>query len=726
MSTFKNHAEVDHSFSAFVSSIEAVIQRLSGPGNEKDMQLIQSIKDQFIIKTNDFFRDNRKLNIGVVGQVKAGKSSFLNTLLFGGAEVLPKASTPKTATLTKIEYAEVNRIHVEYYSPEEWEAIEDNAAVDDDNEIFQTAREIIGMVTRSGLEPHAYLEQGFEEKQFDSYENLMSSLNEYVGENGRFTPIVKAVTLYMNKEELKDISIVDTPGLNDPIVSRTIRTKEFMEVCDVVFFLSQTGSFLDKSDWTLLSSQLPQKGVKKLVLVASKYDSGIRDVLKHKDEDDVFDEFEDDNTADNIPQACQIISKKLSRRARSKVIEFTNDLRRRGASPELINVLEQCQEPILVSSMCHNISSKSAEQYNAEEMNVFRALRAFSSDSDIASDLRLLSNIDRIQAIYDTVVAEKEEILSQKAKSFIPTAVEELKQRIAEIREKAEKKLSLISGSDREQLLEQQRMIENQMAGIRSEVVTVFGELYSRLETEKAEAVRELRQASKEYGTLTERTGTEVKTGSRTYSTSKWYNPFSWGKTETEYYSYDVSYSYLAVSDALDNLRTYSTEALNEVEKVFTDAIQLKEMKRKLLNVLINNFDMGSEKYDFSLFRILVEEQVKRIEYPVFKLDISEATDQLASKFNGQVRSDSQKAGLHQAMLSAVSQLFERITYQLADTVRHFKSEMSSISEQLMEGLLKDIHDEFNMLLEQLQHREQEIENYRNYIYLLTSELKQL
>jgi len=144
------------------------------------------------------------------------------------------------------------------------------------------------------------------------------------------------------------------------------------------------------------------------------------------------------------------------------------------------------------------------------------------------------------------------------------------------------------------------------------------------------------------------------------------------------------------------------------------------------LNVLINNFDMGSEKYDFSLFRILVEEQVKRIEYPVFKLDISEATDQLASKFNGQVRSDSQKAGLHQAMLSAVSQLFERITYQLADTVRHFKSEMSSISDQLMEGLLKDIHDEFNMLLEQLQHREQEIENYRNYIYLLTSELKQL
>ncbi len=103
------------------------------------------------------------------------------------------------------------------------------------------------------------------------------------------------------QKEFEGLSIVDTPGLNDPIASRTIRTKEFMEVCDVVFFLSQSGSFLDKSDWILLSSQLPQNGVKRLVLIASKYDSGVRDVLRMPtEEDDIFGE--DENTADNIPQ----------------------------------------------------------------------------------------------------------------------------------------------------------------------------------------------------------------------------------------------------------------------------------------------------------------------------------------------------------------------------------------------------------------------------------------
>ena len=103
---------------------------------------------------------NRKLNIGVVGQVKAGKSYFLNTLLFNGLEILPKASTPKTATLTKMEYSEENIIQIEYYSPEEWEVLEDNALVDFEDEIYTSAREIIEMVRKNGVEPHTYLEKG--------------------------------------------------------------------------------------------------------------------------------------------------------------------------------------------------------------------------------------------------------------------------------------------------------------------------------------------------------------------------------------------------------------------------------------------------------------------------------------------------------------------------------------------------------------------------------------
>ncbi|OMD42658.1 dynamin family protein [Paenibacillus odorifer] len=724
MITITRPVESTEDYAGFTSAVDTVARNLSAAAGEHDLQLISRLRQNFILKTTDFYRENRKLNIGVIGQVKAGKSSFLNSLLFHGVEVLPKASTPKTATLTKMEYAEQNRIHVEYYTPEEWEVLEDNAAVDSEEDIYQSAREIVSMVERSRIEPLHYLEKGVDNELFDSYEHLIAHLNDYVGEDGRFTPLVKAVTLFLNKEEFKGISIVDTPGLNDPIASRTIRTKEFMEVCDVVFFLSQTGSFLDKSDWALLSTQLPQKGVKKLVLVASKFDSGIRDVLRHKGEDDIFGDWEDDNSTDTIAGAYAIISQKLNRRAQAKVAEFVEDLRRRNSPEQLIHVIEQCKEPVFISAIAYNMSLKQPAEYNREEQNISHALQEFSTD--MTDDLNMLSNMSTIQKIYAAVVEEKTEILRQKAKGFVPTALEELKQLLEGFREKAEKQLGLLSGSDRERLLEQKRGMENQISSIRADVVMVFGELNARLEAEKSEAVRDLRQTSSEHSRLSERTGTEVKSGTRTYSTSKWYKPTSWGTSRTENYSYEVVYSYLDVADALDNLRSYSIEAMNQIEEMFSESIQLKEMKRKLLTVVVNNFDMGSEKYDPAFFRLLVEEKINGIEFPVIKLDITEATNRFVSKFSGEITSASEKTNMQNAMLSAVNALFETMSIQLSERVKVFKADMNEISGQLSASLLASVQTEFDELLQKYENRQQEIEKYRDYIYMLSDELKRL
>ena len=559
-------------FDYFIEDTRHLIERLSPQASKEDINSLEKLIENFKMKTEDFYRENRKLNIGVVGQVKAGKSSFLNALLFNGQEILPKASTPKTATLTKMEYSEKNIIKIEYYSVEEWEILEDNASIDSEDEIYTSAREIIGMVRKNGLDPIPYLEKGIEEIQFNTYDDLIANLNNYVGENGKFTPIVKAVTLYLNKEEFKGLSIVDTPGLNDPIASRTIRTKEFMEVCDVVFFLSQSGSFLDKSDWTLLSSQLPQKGVKRLVLIASKYDSGIRDILRVQDDDDIFGE--DDNTADNIPKACKIIKKKLRKRAKNKVEEFVRDLEARESSSELIEVIKQCSEPILVSVMAHNMIKKTEKEYSAEERNIYSALNNFSDD--IASDLLLLGNFDEINKIFASVVAEKEEILEKKAKSFIPTVQTELITLLSGFKSKAEKRFIILKQNDKENLLEQKNFIEGQMGNIKADISTVFGELNVKLENEKSEGIREMREVSKEYLDIKERRGEKTHRDSYTVSDSKWYNPLSWGKSHKEYTTYTEHYSYTLASDAIDNLQKYSSEAVNNIENVFYEALELK------------------------------------------------------------------------------------------------------------------------------------------------------
>ena len=675
-------------FGDFTDKVQSIISDVKGHAKEKDVDGLEKFVSNFKIKTDDFYRENRKLNIGVVGQVKAGKSSFLNTLLFDGKEILPKASTPKTATLTKMEYSEENVIQIEYYSAEEWKVLEDNAVIDLDDEVYTSAREIVELVKKKGFDPHPYFEKKTDRIKFDTYDDLIERLNDYVGEDGKYTPIIKAVTLYLNKEDFRGLSIVDTPGLNDPIPSRTIRTKEFMEVCDVVFFLSQAGSFLDKSDWNLLSSQLPQKGVKKLVLIASKYDSGIRDVLRVQDEDDIFGD--DDNTADNIPKACKIIKKKLRKRAKSKVDEFVKDLESRDSSSELIEVIKQCSDPIMVSSLVYNMTNKSQEEYTSEEKNIYSALKQFSDDME--KDLTLLGNFDEVKCLFNEVVREKEEILEAKAK------------------------IQILQNNDKNQLEEQRKIIENQIGAVKAEIATVFGELKSNIELEKSAGIRELRDISKDYLNVKERTGSITRTGS--YTTGHLW----WKKTHE--YNYEEHYSYCIAADAIENLQKYSLEASNEVEERFIEAIHIKELKRKLMNVVVNNFDLGSEKFDSQLFKIMLENTVNDIEIPVFNIDISSDMSSIAGKFNGELTSADQKNELSIALSKAISAIYDVICKKFESSVKKLKDDISEIEKKIEDTLLTNILKEFEELKAECDNKEKEITAFREYETILENEIK--
>ncbi|MFA4746802.1 dynamin family protein [Helicobacter pylori] len=75
------------------------------------------IKTEELEKTlKEMQAKDRDLKVGIIGRVKAGKSSLLNALIFEGVEVLPKAATPMTASLTILKYADTLSAEVEFYS----------------------------------------------------------------------------------------------------------------------------------------------------------------------------------------------------------------------------------------------------------------------------------------------------------------------------------------------------------------------------------------------------------------------------------------------------------------------------------------------------------------------------------------------------------------------------------------------------------------------------------
>lgn len=102
----------------FIDSVKTIFDKNNVPSVEELRKLYAEEADT-----------DRLLRIGIVGRVKAGKSSLLNSLLFGGKDILPKAATPMTAALTYLEYGERISLNVEFFTDNDIEELQKAAEV---------------------------------------------------------------------------------------------------------------------------------------------------------------------------------------------------------------------------------------------------------------------------------------------------------------------------------------------------------------------------------------------------------------------------------------------------------------------------------------------------------------------------------------------------------------------------------------------------------------------
>ncbi len=710
--------------------IQEILQKIECYALEEQIEDIKQINKNFNRKIEDFHREGRKLNIGVIGRVKAGKSSFLNTLLFDGEEVLPKAATPKTATLTKMEYADENRIVIEFYSVEEWQGIVEDAKWGDKNEITKSAKELVDMARNRGICVEDILSQGKLDKTFEQYQELVAFLNNYVGENGTYTPLVRSVIIYMNREEFKDISIVDTPGLNDPIPSRTQRTKEFIEVCDVVFFLSRAGSFLDRNDWELLCKQLPQKGVKKMVLVASQYDSGLRDVLKKEETKNFFGkqpawrtQGKSSSKATNLPDAKKLVAESLGNRMKEKIASFEAE-KDYGSHETVLKILKECERPVLISSRAQDMARKDIAMYSQEEKEDLEYWKSFISEEDMKREFASIGNFGEIEQLYLSIKEEKKRLLEEKQREFIPKLYMEIKEYLLSVQKQTELKLEYLQSNDRESLEKKQVFFESKINAIRADIAEVFGDTIEKIKTQKVEVNKSLREMSIEASKLETHTGTETHHGTHTTYKFK-LGPFKFGRQDNSY-SYTTTYTYLAASDALEQINIYGKSAANEIEEIFQGIVEMKAYRRRLLETVIRNFDASDESFDANYFRIIVQNALNSIEFPEVHIDVSRELSEIGNRFSGEVRSSSEQDRFRSLLSETVERLYSSIVQKVDTTIRDFQKAMYEIEQTLSNGILEKIATEFETIKNAIASKEKEIKEGQDYIQVLTQIISQI
>ena len=692
--------ETDKTFGAIQSMLEREenIAAQIKDYNTSDANIILKLRDELKRSWEDFSGEERKLNIAVVGRVKAGKSTFLNTLIFGGKHVLPEAFTPKTATLTKIEYAKENSLDVEFYSVDDWRAVEEQAKSSGSDEATGAAKELVQSVRNSGVDTAETLSKGHDVEKFTSDDELAGRLNRYVGEDGELTPLVKCVTLKINKPELEGISIVDTPGLNDPVISRTQRTRDFLALCDVVFFLSPATQFLDNNDVNLLKAQLPQKGVARLVLICSRFDDGLANAIY---DNDSLQETFSSTKAKLKKQAVKIFSAQIKNYERVGNNEFAK-------------ILAECQSPFFVSSVLHNMIGKNPADYNEIEDNVFNNLNYRGDlDSNIIATIGDISPVDnRLQEI----ITQKDLTLARKAKNFVPLAEKNLRSCLDDLQTATQHKYNQLANNDKAELERQQKAVAHRINTIQSQLEEYFGDIYATIERMKIDILQDLRQSSRDYSTLETKTGYDTKVISFRVSDSKWYNPFTWGNSHKEYHSYQTRYTYVDTNDALENVRNYANDAASAIENGFSRGTEISNLKRKLLTLILKNFDSADTSFDPAYFRLLTERTLNKIDLPVIKLNTDSYLNSISSRFSGELRDSYAHSQIRSLLADIISKLFDAISETFTAEIVKYKQAMDLIKDNFAEHLLTDINKEFEEIKAACADKDKNVKILQNYI----------
>ena len=237
------------------STVDSIVVKLKENGRITDGEISQ-LKNVF---------DSQNLVIGVVGKMKAGKSSLVNASIFAD-EILPAGSQPVTVTLTQISFSEDNKVEITLLTQKDIADLKEKADYNGDDALL--------------IEQSKNASQTLNSLP-DNYENLISNkscikgtlsdLEEFVSAGGKYSGLAKQVFIGINNECLKGITIIDTPGFNDPVSSRGETTCKCLSSCNVILFVHNEDGY-DQSDENLLKNQIEYAGISDMVDVFNKID----------------------------------------------------------------------------------------------------------------------------------------------------------------------------------------------------------------------------------------------------------------------------------------------------------------------------------------------------------------------------------------------------------------------------------------------------------------------
>lgn len=542
------------------------------------LQLLQRAKeygwiDDSTLKAEVKRAEEQKLTIGVIGQMKAGKSTFLNSFIFGDT-ILPAATSPMTASLSYITYGPEKKLVAEFYTPDEWAELRNTAQLPIEEGQESTAQ---GSKIKAAQELVAKAEKISQLNSFlgKTKEDSFSNLIDYVGADGKYIAITKAVTLYYPLEYLKGVEIVDTPGFNDPIVSREERTRQFLKQADVSLLLLYAGRAFDASDRDILFKDVRNCGIGKILVGVNKYDTIV--------------------AQGETPAGITQNTEQALRQAAYEVQD------------EAITELVQETHPIPFSAEMALLSKLPMSRISKDENLMFHYKRyceifEISSQSELY-ERSLVESLN--EAVRDVIERDKVEILLRKPVNMIQAAGNKLLSDIQNALTLAESQMKVLEMPDHEledredQLAKAERKLNRKIGSLHGSLEEVIAEATSRFRNKAEDALDKMIDGSK--------SGAEKEIG-------------FFGDTDTavsyiqdQFTRFEKRTLPRLQSDALNRLKTegnrefqdFKVEVEDILERYLRDDVDAKDLIKSLSRLLgaeggDNHFSISTDQEDGS------------------------------------------------------------------------------------------------------------------------------
>jgi predicted GTPase len=250
------------SFKELKATTEQLIAEL-----KKDLHN-QEILDE--LNTTSAYLNNQKFSIGITGVMNAGKSTMLNALM--GREILGSAVVPETANLTIVKHNPTDNAKVYYWNQQEWDRILKSAEqLESMKDFVNETNRIFGDELKNYIKPVSRFDE-VDINDLSSYTSAAAS--------GKKCNLVKYVELGSKLDFLSDgIEIVDTPGLDDPVIQREEITKEYISACDMMLHLMNVSQSATLKDVEFIIDALLYQNISKLLIVITRADTVSKEQL---------------------------------------------------------------------------------------------------------------------------------------------------------------------------------------------------------------------------------------------------------------------------------------------------------------------------------------------------------------------------------------------------------------------------------------------------------------